>query len=91
MSILQRNPLLAETFLEQLRAMPVPPLAYCDYIVHRIHADLSKFDPERLIAKVDRPKWDLREDGSLGSTAKAVIVTDKNGKTYRVTVEEIEP
>ncbi len=63
--------------------------AYCDYIAHRIKTDLSGHDPERLIAEVSHIKWDLHPtEGYFLSPKKTIFVTDRNGKRYRITVEE---
>lgn len=75
-----------------LLAMSKPPkLAFCDYIAHRIHCDLTRMDPERIIDGCQAPKTDLHpEHGYFVSTTKTLVVTDRNKKRYRVTVEEIE-
>ena len=65
-------------------------LAYCDYIADRIRTSLENDDPARLIARVGRVHWDLDPEGGwLVSTKKTMHVTDRNGKSYRVTVEEM--
>lgn len=63
--------------------------AYCDYIAAMIADNLKAVDAERLLSSVSRPRYDLAEDGSFLSTKKIVAVTDRYGKTYRITVEEV--
>lgn len=66
-------------------------LAYCDYIAKVISTALKldsvKFDS--YVYTVGKTRWDLDENGSFVSTKKTLSVVDKNGKIYRVTVEEI--
>lgn len=74
-------------------ARPVP-LAYCDYIAHRIHHALldSHADTEKLIDRVGSVQLDLHPElGYFLTTKKTIELTDRNGKRYRVTVEEIAP
>ena len=66
-----------------------PQIAYCDYIAAMIADNLKANDAERLLAGVSRPQSDLAADGSFLSTAKKVVVADRYGKTYRITVEEV--
>lgn len=77
---------------------PVPafkplPLAYCDYIADRIHTALCVPDRHHsLIGSVCGVKWDLHPTaGYMMSTKKTILVADRNGKEYRVTVEEVRP
>jgi len=64
-------------------------LAYCDYIAHTISKELKVIDSERLLSSVSRPKYDLTPDGGFASTKKTIEVSDRFGKNYRITVEEI--
>jgi len=41
------------------------------------------------IDNVGKVRWDLSDDGQFLSTKKTMSVVDRNGKMYRVTVEEI--
>ena len=68
-------------------------LAYCDYIASRIQSrikgDILLDDP--YVSKVEHVKMDLHPtEGYLLSTKKTIEIIDKNGKKYRVTVEEID-
>ena len=66
-------------------------LAYCDYIA-KVISDALKSDSTKLSSYVDnvgKTRWDLAEDGSFASTKKTLSVVDKNGKMYRVIVEEV--
>jgi hypothetical protein len=64
--------------------------AYCDYIAHTIVGNLKANDTERLLSSVSRPKYDLTESGGFASTKKTIDVEDRNGRKYRVTVEEVK-
>jgi len=70
--------------------LPKSYLVYCDYIANVISRELKVNDPERLIASVSRPQYDMTESGSFASTKKTVMVEDRNGTKYRVTVEEVK-
>jgi hypothetical protein len=63
-------------------------LAYCDYIAHIISAKLKTHDSESLLSMVTSPKYDMTPDGKFASTKKTIMVQDRNGKQYRITVEE---
>lgn len=66
-------------------------LAYCDYIANRIKTSLTgDEDFEGLIEEVGPVKFDLAPAGWMKSTKKTLLMWDKNGKRYRVTVEEDE-
>ncbi len=65
-------------------------LAYCDYIATVISKELKANDTEKMLASVSRPQYDLGEDGSFQSTKKTIMVEDRFGKQYRVTVEEVK-
>ena len=67
-------------------------LAYCDYISALIREKLvgDTASTQTVIKDVSHVQLDLHpEEGYFMSTKKTVIVEDKNGKMYRVTVEEI--
>jgi len=68
--------------------LPKSYIAYCDYIAHTIVGNLKTNDTERLLASVSRPQYDLTETGGFASTKKTIMVEDRFGKKYRVTVEE---
>lgn len=74
-----------------IRKIGVNMLAYCDYIAKVISTALKldsvKFDT--YIDTVGKTRWDLDESGAFASTKKTMSVVDKNGKIYRVTVEEV--
>lgn len=66
-------------------------LAYCDYIASRIQSrikgDILLDDP--YVKMVESVKMDLHpEEGYFQSTKKTIRVQDKNGKYYKITVEE---
>lgn len=68
-------------------------LAYCDKIAYVIRNSLIQshrngLDPELHIGPVGPIEWDLDVGGAFVSTKKTISVTDMNGKTYKVTVEE---
>ena len=63
-------------------------LAYCDYIAHTVLKPALTEDS--FITEVGKVKMDLhKEEGYMLSTAKTIEVADRNGKAYRITVEEI--
>ena len=63
-------------------------LAYCDYIAHNIVQ--NAIPNNQLIESVSSPRYDLHPtEGYFMSTKKTIEMEDKNGKKYRVTVEEI--
>ncbi len=67
-------------------------LAYCDYIADRIKTAL-KADAAfvgSLLNDVGKINYDLTETGAFKSTKKFMNVIDKNGKAYRVTIEEVK-
>jgi hypothetical protein len=63
-------------------------IAYCDYIAYTISKELKANDSEKLLSSVGRPQYDLTPEGSFASTKKVIMVEDRFGKQYRVTVEE---
>ena len=64
-------------------------MAYCDYIAATISANLKSNDSERMLSSVSRPQLDLSPEGSFRSTKKTILVEDRYGKQYKVTVEEV--
>jgi hypothetical protein len=63
-------------------------IAYCDYIAYTISKELKANDSEKLLSSVGRPQYDLTPEGGFASTKKVIMVEDRFGKQYRVTVEE---
>ena len=70
--------------------LPKSYLVYCDYIASVISKELKVNDTERLLASVSRPQYDLTDTGAFASTKKVINVEDRNGRKYRVTVEEVK-
>jgi len=63
---------------EQLKVYQIKP-AYCDFIARKIKQAIN----------TGSVKFDLDEDGALRSTMKTLFVADRNGKQYKITVEEL--
>jgi hypothetical protein len=64
-------------------------LVYCDRIGAAIFDALKARDPEGIIVSVGPVKSDLHpEGGYLVSTKKTLTVWDRNGRKYRISVEE---
>lgn len=67
-------------------------LVYCDFIADRIRSGLESvsrdFTQPVSLVEVGRVRFNLNTDGSFRSTKKTLSVVDKNGRRYRVTVEE---
>lgn len=66
-------------------------LAYCDYIAKVIKDSLTR-DSEKFgsyVGDVGKVRYHLGDAGEFVSTTKFITVMDRNGKAYRVTVEEI--
>lgn len=63
-------------------------LAYCDYIAGLITGNLKANDTEKLLSSVSKPKYHLGPNGEFLSTKKVILVEDRYGKKYRITVEE---
>jgi hypothetical protein len=61
---------------------------FCDYIAFRIRKGLNVIDPEGIIKWVGHVEYDLDDQGAYAGPKKTLIVEDKNGKKYKVTVEE---
>ena len=70
--------------------LPKSYVAYCDYIAHTIVNNLKANDTEKLLSSVSRPQYDLTQSGAFASTKKTIEVEDRNGRKYRVTVEEVK-
>ena len=68
--------------------LPKSYVAYCDYIAHTISKELKANDTERLLSSVGRPQFDITPDGAFASTKKTIMVSDRFGKQYKITVEE---
>jgi len=70
---------------------PFKPVAlvYCDYIAAVAREALSADIKERdgYLRHVGSVQYDVKDD-KLISTKKTLYVTDRNGKRYRITVEE---
>ena len=64
-------------------------LAYCDYIAFLTRNALRENDTENLLQAVSSVFFALDENGAFTSTTKTMLVTDKNGKHYKITVEEL--
>lgn len=79
----------AEDFL---RAASKPfPLVYADFIADRIRKALQAPESREYIARCSSVQHDLHPTkGYMLSLNKSLIVTDNNGRKYRVTVREIE-
>ena len=64
-------------------------LVYCDKIADVIRNALLEYDADEIVRFVGTIKRDLHPtEGYFMSTKKTMIVTDMEGKRYRVTVEE---
>ena len=64
-------------------------LTYCDYISHLIRTHLLPLDSESLLEEVGPIKIDKYRDGSFRSALKTIDVLDVNGKSYRITIQEL--
>lgn len=66
-------------------------LAYCDYIADLIATGLMPLDTsrEKLIDSVGRVQYDLGLESEFLSTTKTIDVEDRNGKQYRITIQEL--
>ena len=76
---------IVNQFFENL---PKSYVVYCDYIAHTIVGNLKANDTERLLSSVSRPQFDVSPDGAFRSTKKTIMVSDRFGKQYKITVEE---
>lgn len=64
-------------------------LAYCDYIATLIRDHILQIDSQQLLNSVSRIQFDLGSFGEFCSTMKTLDVEDKNGKQYRITIQEL--
>jgi aspartate/glutamate racemase len=71
---------------EQLKVYHIKP-NYCDKIAKTIK-DAMAFDPDNIIKGCTSIKLDLDEDGAFLSTKKTMWIVDRNGKQYKISVEE---
>ena len=69
--------------------VPKSYIAYCDYIANLIQGNLKSNDSERMLSSVSKTQYDLTSSGAFASTKKTIMVEDRNGKQYRITVEEV--
>jgi len=61
-------------------------LAYCDMIAYAIKDNVAKVTDGAITSgPVD---FDLAQEGYMQSTTKFLVLTDFNGKQYKVTIEE---
>jgi len=64
-------------------------LVYCDWIAYQIKQHFTNDKSENKIAQVSNVIMDLHPiDGYFLSTKKTILVEDKNGTQYKITVEE---
>jgi hypothetical protein len=67
-------------------------LSYCDYIAHIIKNNIISNDKENLLQNTKSTGpigWDLHpEHGYMLSTKRTIMVIDRFGKAYRITIEE---
>ena len=70
---------------------PRAQLAYCDYIAEQCRQGILNENPAQdLVKDCSFVKFDLHPtEGYMLSTTKMLTVTDKYGKMYKVTVEEL--
>jgi GH18 family chitinase len=75
------------------RKITINMLAYCDYIA-KVISEAMKKDADKYSSYIDnvgKTRWDLdASTGAFLSTRKTISVIDKNGKAYRVTIEEVK-
>ena len=68
-------------------------LSYCDYIAHTIikpALDIDNNSNQGMLTEVSQVKMDLcKKAGYMLSTTKTIMLTDKNGREYRVTIEDV--
>jgi hypothetical protein len=77
-----------QSFINTVVAQPLP---IPQYIAKCISDALNKplNDPEQLIAGAGKVRMDLNPDGSYRSSDKRLIVQDRYGRFYQITVQEI--
>jgi hypothetical protein len=67
-------------------------LEYCDKIAHEIKKSLDEVATagDEIIGEVGKIEWDLHPtEGWLQSTSKQIVVKDKFGKSYSVSIQTI--
>ncbi len=68
-------------------------LSYCDYIAYTILKPALDTDYDSnmgMLSEVGEVKMDLcKKAGYMLSTTKTIMVTDKNGRKYKVTIEDV--
>jgi len=67
-------------------------LEYCDKIAHEIKKSLDEVATagDEIIGEVGKIEWDLHPtEGWLKSTSKQIVVKDKFGKSYSVSIQTI--
>ena len=68
-------------------------LEYCDYLAHVVHTALTDdiVSADSLVLKVHTPKLDLHTtEGWLQSSSKTILVEDRYGTIYKVTIEALD-
>lgn len=60
-------------------------LAYCDFIADLIRRAITNNEK----TKAGPVQWDLHPDGYMLSTTKTILVSDWQGKKYKVEIKEI--
>ena len=64
--------------------------SYTDYIAHVCKTALGEIDPDKLIDSTGPIQHDLHPVGRYSlSTKKTLMVEDRNGNHYRVTIEDV--
>ena len=61
-------------------------LVYCDLIAYTIKEKLGEITDGFLTGL--KVSYDLAEEGYLQTTTKYISVVDRNGRKYKITVEE---
>lgn len=61
-------------------------MQFCDYIANMIREAALTND---MLTKIGPVGYDLDKYGAMKSTAKTIEVTDRNGQTYKITVEAV--
>lgn len=78
-----------KTYFETLSRFNYP-LPITDYLAKVLvnAVNLPSNDPESRLLGAGSVKLDLNLDGTFRSTKKTFLVKDKNGYTYKVTIEQ---
>ena len=65
-------------------------LVWCDYIAHLIKSNLKYEDSkdQNYLSSVGNAQLDLDDNGFMLSSKKTILVEDRNGQCYQITVEE---